>query len=753
LLDKAWASKGKKKTNAVVIVAPGGVGKTSLVQRWRQQLAREKFRGAERVFDWSFYSQGARETEASADAFFDEALRWFGEADPTQLRDPWQKGDRLAQLVRQSRTLLVLDGLEPMQYPPGQYEGHFKDLGLRALVISLAEQNPGLVILTSREQVQELAGQDAPIAERVCLSSLEPAAGAALLRKYGVQGKQADLKKASAEFDGHSLALVLLATFLTECCNGDILKRNDHLEGLLQGNQSTARHARRMLRSYEVWFERAGSHAEVALLRLLGLFDRPAEWSSLEALMKPPAIAELTEALIGLTSNDLRSVVRHLCHAGLVENDFHGADGHVRAHPLISECEADWVRRNAPVAWQAAHLCLYKHLTESTEPLPSTFDGIRPLYAAVRHGCLAGIHEKAFREVYDARICRGEEAFAHRELATFGNEIVALSCFFEQGWLGPVSSLSAPTRALILGMTGSRLRAVGRLDEALGLASQSCKCYEQLKDWKDLARRSRHVAEMEALLGFLERALVSSRDSVSYADASEDNFERIIERTIEAYVLHQSGQLAGARSRFQEAEQLFSGLPDGSRHLRTLWGFRYADLLIDLDQIDESIERAREALSPSSLRTAAFTLGIIDNPLMDLLLAKAHGARHAKLANSHEALLACKFAEQAVAGLRNAGRIEFLVLGLVSLSECRHYVGEERLARHWLDEAEKLATRCGMRLFQTDAHLLRARFELFRNPAKACEHLAQARQLIADTGYHRRDPELVLLEAKLAEIG
>jgi len=58
-----------------------------------------------------------------------------------------------------------------------------------------------------------------------------------------------------------------------------------------------------------------------------------------------------------------------------------------------------------------------------------------------------------------------------------------------------------------------------------------------------------------------------------------------------------------------------------------------------------------------------------------------------------------------------------------------------------------------MRLFQTDAHLLRARFELFRNPAKAREHLAQARQLIADTGYHRRDPELALLEGKLAEIG
>jgi len=208
LLDRAWASKGKKKTNAVVIVAPGGVGKTSLVQRWRQQFAADGYRQAQRVFDWSFYSQGTRETEASADAFFDEALRWFGEPDPAQIRDPWQKGEQLANRVRQARTLLVLDGLEPMQYPPSDYEGQLKDHGLRALVTSLAEQNPGLLILTSREQVRELAGQEVPAVARIDLSELEPVAGAALLRAYGVQGEQEELEEASKEFDGHALALV-----------------------------------------------------------------------------------------------------------------------------------------------------------------------------------------------------------------------------------------------------------------------------------------------------------------------------------------------------------------------------------------------------------------------------------------------------------------------------------------------------------------------------------------------------------------
>ena len=105
LLDRAW---DEPRTNVVVIVAPGGIGKTSLVQRWRQRLAEDGFRGAAHVYDWSFYSQGVRDTEVSADGFFDETLRWFGDADPTRLRGPWEKGERLAALIKQQRTLLVL---------------------------------------------------------------------------------------------------------------------------------------------------------------------------------------------------------------------------------------------------------------------------------------------------------------------------------------------------------------------------------------------------------------------------------------------------------------------------------------------------------------------------------------------------------------------------------------------------------------------------------------------------------------------
>ncbi len=108
--------------------------------------------------------------------------------------------------------------------------------------------------------------------------------------------------------------------------------------------------------------------------------------------------------------------------------------------------------------------------------------------------------------------------------------------------------------------------------------------------------------------------------------------------------------------------------------------------------------------------------------------------------------------DEAVQGFQQAARMDYLPRGFIARAEYWSWDHNEQKAEADLREAESIATRCGMRLFQTDAHLLRARIELFRNPAKAGEHLAQARLLIEETGYHRRDRELALLEGKLAEI-
>lgn len=88
-LDDAWANP---HVNIMTLVAWGGVGKSALVNKWLTQMACDNYRGAERVFGWSFYSQGTAEgRQVSADTFIAAALTWFGDPAPMQ-GSPWDKG-------------------------------------------------------------------------------------------------------------------------------------------------------------------------------------------------------------------------------------------------------------------------------------------------------------------------------------------------------------------------------------------------------------------------------------------------------------------------------------------------------------------------------------------------------------------------------------------------------------------------------------------------------------------------------------
>ena len=106
-------------------------------------MAADHYRSAELIFGWSFYRQGSSGETSSADEFLDAALTWFEDPDP-RLGTAWAKGERLAKLVAHRRTLLVLDGLEPLQNPPGSQEGRLHDPSLKALLRELAAFNKGL---------------------------------------------------------------------------------------------------------------------------------------------------------------------------------------------------------------------------------------------------------------------------------------------------------------------------------------------------------------------------------------------------------------------------------------------------------------------------------------------------------------------------------------------------------------------------------------------------------------------------------
>src|SRR5260221_2653320 len=172
-LDRAWANRD---VNVVTIVAWAGVGKSTLVNHWLRRMATEHYRSAELVFGWSFYGQGSSGDTSSADKFLDAALNWFGDPDP-RLGTDWEKGERLAKLVAHRRTLLLLDGLEPLQNPPEPQERRLREPSLQALLRELAAFNTGLCVITTRTPVADLADHEDASALRLDLEQLSGDAG------------------------------------------------------------------------------------------------------------------------------------------------------------------------------------------------------------------------------------------------------------------------------------------------------------------------------------------------------------------------------------------------------------------------------------------------------------------------------------------------------------------------------------------------------------------------------------------------
>jgi hypothetical protein len=85
-------------------------------------------------------------------------------------------------------------------------------------------------------------------------------------------------------------------------------------------------HARQVMESYQIWF---GEGPELSVLRMLGLFDRPADEKAIAALLKPPVIPGLTESLTYLNPTEWRTVLAKLRRARLLAREDPHNPGHL----------------------------------------------------------------------------------------------------------------------------------------------------------------------------------------------------------------------------------------------------------------------------------------------------------------------------------------------------------------------------------------------------------------------------------------
>ena len=253
----------------------------------------------------------------------------------------------------------------------------------------------------------------------------------------------------------------------------------------------------------------------------------------------------------------------------------------IDSHPLLRECFAEQVRTRFPEAWRAGHRRLFEHLCKTTEYRPATLAGLQPLYQAVAHGCIAGLHEQTLYEVYVSRILRGKGVggfFSRNKFGAIGANLGAVANFFAVPWSACTPNLLPNEHAWLLIEAATNLRALGRLAEAVKPMRIGIETAAMLGNWKEAANGACNLSELELTRGEISGALTAADQSVSYADRGRCAPVQMI--TTLADALHQAGQSDESRRQFEDAEARQAALQPKYPQLYAQGGFRYCDLLL-----------------------------------------------------------------------------------------------------------------------------------------------------------------------------
>jgi tetratricopeptide (TPR) repeat protein len=733
-LDRAW---GDRRTAIVTLIAPGGLGKTALLNHWLAKMNRTGYAGADAVLAWSFYLQGTRgEPVGSAGPFIQFALRWFGDANPEQ-GSPVDKAHRLVALIRAQRTLLVLDGLEPLQRDIDPTNmASIADEALRTLVTEVAS-NPGLTIITTRSGIKELQRfEDGVTVRRIHLRPLAAAAGAQILAEADVHGAPSELEAAAKELGGHSLALTLLANYLVEHCDGDVTRRHS-IEGLLQA--SGGDHAQRMLRSYD----RILTPRERAVMQIVSLFDRPAETAAMAMVASEPVIRGFTEPLFDASGSWFwkrripmpeiawHGALRRLRNAGLLSPSRDRID----THPLIREYFAETLEHSN--AWLDAHERLFIHFSGRGRLTPYSEQGMQNFYVAMLHGCLAGLYKQALWDVYVKKIAHGDEFYSTRKLGMVSDDLAALARFFERPWDRPRAALTRDSRAFVLQQAGVMLMTTGRIGEARTALLAALNDYREW-DHGYAAVAASNLSQLHTAIGEFDAARSFAEDAIRLAEEGNTLRWKIGARTDLGDVLRQTGHPDQALPWFEAAEVLelqFTGL-----RLYSFPGFRYCELLMDLGRLDDAEDRARDALALTDVRSG---LGLLHVGLSRLNLGRIAliRARESPVTLTH----ALAEMEAALDAIRRSGHRDHLPRALCGIGEVLTQLDRFDRASQTLDESLAITREGGMKVAEVDTLLSRARLRRARGETDvAAEDIAAAASIIHSTGYRRRERDLAL---------
>ncbi|GAB6140851.1 hypothetical protein JCM14076_15800 [Methylosoma difficile] len=741
------------KTRLAIIVAAGGIGKSALTYEWLREIGKPEhnYHGKTRIFGWSFYSQGSHNTFTNSQPFFSAVLPFLGITEIP--KDEIEKARLLARECQKQPCLLILDGLEPLQYAENlpSMNGELQDSALKEFILQFRRAaGQSFVLLSSRQPLVELKKWQAEHFLNLPLATLPHSDGATLLAKLGVQGNDTERQAISQDLNGHALSLVLMGHLLREYHEGDpryanelnrfpLYQRGTEGDFINTDAEKDSRHALRVLDYYDSLQDAVSR----CFLQLLGLFDRPMQPDEKRELI---AKAELAAPLRALSDAEWKKLEQRLENNGLLLGK-KGSFGRLEwdTHPIIRSYFGEKFKENYPEEFKQAHSVLFDYYQKLPEKeFPDTLEEMLPLYRAVVHGCLAGEYQQAISENYFRRINR-EYYYSQNYLGAYSNDLSILKIAISE--IQKEEILNIPESALtnILAVISSCLMSLGRLRDSIKYTKEIIKRYSNFNDDTTLhciAISYQNLVDMYFALGKLNLAEEAARRSIEYSKSSKNYDCEIIGCNYLATTYYFYGKLKESEIMFKEAiANSFSTQRQDISEYTQIISDRFFCL-----QIERSKNKSeREKILVNRLNNACqkkYDDGLYPKANECLTLALCCVASENKDAEL--------FFNRAIAEVQKSNAIIFN--SEFYLSHADFYLTQNQLekAAADLNSAYEIIERCDMKLYQVDYCLIYGRYSLaIQDVDTAINHYEEAQILIQETSYHLRDAELDLLAARI----
>lgn len=578
LLNDAWDSH---RIHFASVIAWGGFGKSVLVRQWLEEInySSSRTRKPEKVFWWSFYQNN------SVEAFLETAITCLNLNKKFKTPPHIEEGlDILISLLGRSRSILVLDGFEDLQYSQaGDYFGKCKSYQLANFIRRICEGDcqTCLCVVTSRIPITDIISfkNKSHISINIESSPLHVKESRSLLRKHGLKGHNNYLDEIVKEHGGHPLALVTIATLLSNFFMGDVKKYQEMPSVAIV--ESSIGDRFKLWRTFS-WYDSLLNDVEKYILRVISLFRQVAPWELLISFIQKNKTIEMDGFSKEISETELKAITFHLNQLQLIRFD---ADSDTFSmHPLWKTFFEHSIN---DVDSKRYHRLLFEILQAEASFQPDTLFQMWPLIESVYHGCRCNC-AKAAINIFRERIER-KSGYLTKNLAAWETKIDLCSMFFtHRNFHNQCLLDNLEEQGHLLNATGFAYMNIGLPVKAVSLFDRAAKVYTDACLENDEGQVQRNRAEAFLRIGNLEEAVNAAKKALKL-DLSSKYQQSSLGYLGYAYALMNSSDLA--ESAFNKAISLF-----GQDWLPPIRGVQLVEMLIMKGQYKDAIIKTRKML-------------------------------------------------------------------------------------------------------------------------------------------------------------